>query len=105
MHNVWLVIEREYVERIRSKSFLILTLLMPALMAGLILVPGKLAQMKSGGMRHIVIVANNPEIAAAVQQELTRRTRKAQTGALPTAPEAEITYDRGSQPGADRQTA
>ena len=93
MHNVWLVIEREYVERIRSKSFLILTLLMPALMAGLILIPGKLAQMKSGGMRHIVIVANNPEIAAAVQQELTRPTRKAQTGALPTAPEAEITYE------------
>src|SRR5271165_1874973 len=69
MHNVWLIIRREYLERIRSKTFLIFTLLMPALMAGSILIPAKLAEMKSGA-RHIVVVAANADLAAAVKQEL-----------------------------------
>ena len=69
MHNVGLIIRREYVERIRSKMFLIVTLLMPALMAGSILIPAKLAEMKSGA-RHIVVVAANADLAAAVTQEL-----------------------------------
>ncbi len=69
MHNVWLIIRREYLERIRSKTFLIFTLLMPALMAGSILIPAKLAEMKSGA-RHIVVVAGNADLAAAVKQEL-----------------------------------
>jgi ABC-2 type transport system permease protein len=69
MHNVWLIIRREYVERIRSKMFLIFTLLMPAFMAGVILVPAKLEEMQSGA-RHIVVVAPNADLAAAVKQEL-----------------------------------
>ena len=50
MHKVWLIIRREYLERIRSKTFLIFTLLMPALMAGSILIPAKLAEVKSGAL-------------------------------------------------------
>lgn len=92
MHNVWLIIRREYLERIRSKSFLVLTLLMPALMAALVLIPSKLAQMKSGGVRHIIIVANNPEIAAAVQQELTRRIKEPPKDAVQHDQENETTY-------------
>src|SRR3974390_2593393 len=71
MHNTWLVIRREYLERIRSKAFIIMTLLMPVFMASTILIPALLADMKSGVTRHIVVVANNTEIADAVGQELT----------------------------------
>jgi ABC-2 type transport system permease protein len=70
MHNAWLVIQREYLERIRSKAFIIMTLLMPVFMAGTILVPTMLSDMKSGVTRHIVLVANNPEIAEAIKQQL-----------------------------------
>lgn len=35
LHNTWLIAKREYVERIRAKSFLIMTVLIPALMGGL----------------------------------------------------------------------
>ena len=34
MHNVWLIARREYFERIRTKSFLIMTILIPVLMIG-----------------------------------------------------------------------
>ena len=70
MHNVGILIRREYLERVRSKSFMIFTLLMPALMAGVVIIPAKLAEMKSGGPRRIVIVTNDPEMAAAVKQQL-----------------------------------
>ena len=70
MHNVWALIQREYLERVRSRSFVVLTLLMPAIMAGIVLIPAKLAGIRSGGERRIVIVADHPDLAAVVGQEL-----------------------------------
>lgn len=70
MSNVWTLVKREYLERVRSRSFLIFTLLMPAIMAGIVLIPAKLAQMNPGGERKIVIVANNPKLASVVGHEL-----------------------------------
>jgi ABC-2 type transport system permease protein len=70
MHNAWLVIQREYIERIRSRAFIIMTLLMPIFMASTILIPALLTNMRSGGTRRIVLVANDPEIAKAIEQQL-----------------------------------
>jgi len=70
MHNTWLIVRREYLERIRSKAFLIMTMLMPVFMASTILIPAMLSGMKSGGTRRIVLAANNPEVAEAVKQQL-----------------------------------
>ncbi len=83
MHNTWLIIRREYLERIRSKAFIIMTLLMPVFMASTILIPAMLSDMKSGGTRHIVLVANNPEIAEAVRQQLIAQQQ--QNGEDPAA--------------------
>jgi ABC-2 type transport system permease protein len=71
MHNAWLVIQREYLERIRSKAFIIMTLLMPVFLSSTILIPALLSNMKSGVTRRIVLVASNPEIADAIKQQLT----------------------------------
>jgi ABC-2 type transport system permease protein len=70
MHNTWLIVRREYLERIRSKAFIIMTMLMPVFMASTILIPAMLSGMKSGGTRRIVLVANNPDVAEAVKQQL-----------------------------------
>ena len=70
MHNIWTLIQREYLERVRTRSFVIFTLLMPAFMAGIVLIPAKMAEMNSGGLRRLIIVANNPQIASAVGHEL-----------------------------------
>ena len=72
MHNVWTLIQREYLERVRSRSFVIFTCVMPLFMAGSVLIPARLAEMNTGGERHIVVVANNAQLAAAVGQELNR---------------------------------
>src|SRR5271166_6239116 len=83
MHNTWLVIQREYLERIRSKAFIIMTLLMPVFMASTILVPTFLSDMKSGVTRHIVLVASNTVIAEAVKEELMASAAKSEDPTLP----------------------
>ncbi|MCH1570270.1 MAG: hypothetical protein L7S64_02930, partial [Longimicrobiales bacterium] len=42
-HNVWAVIRREYLQRVRSKWFIVATTVGPLMMAGLIIVPAWLA--------------------------------------------------------------
>ncbi len=70
MRNTWLVLRREYLERVRKKSFLISTLLLPALMFAMIVLPSKLATLKAGGERHIVVVASSADFGEAVKQEI-----------------------------------
>lgn len=43
MHKIWLIIKREYLVRVRKKSFIIMTLLAPLLIAALMIVPIYLA--------------------------------------------------------------
>ncbi|CAN5915332.1 ABC transporter permease [soil metagenome] len=43
MHKIWLIIQREYLVRVRKKSFIVMTILGPVLLAGLIVVPVWLA--------------------------------------------------------------
>ncbi|MGA9564541.1 MAG: ABC transporter permease [Candidatus Korobacteraceae bacterium] len=102
MHNAWLIIQREYLERIRSKAFIIMTLLMPVFMASTILIPAFLGNMKSGVTRRIVLVANNAEIAEAVKQELdtpltksdtTPQSRKEMAASNVKAPSYSVTID------------
>ncbi|MCB9233671.1 MAG: ABC transporter permease [Bacteroidia bacterium] len=39
MHKVWTIIEREYLTRVKSKAFILSTLLMPVLLGALVLIP------------------------------------------------------------------
>jgi ABC-2 type transport system permease protein len=43
MHKIWLIIKREFLTRVRKKSFLILTLLIPLFFGGIIIIPVLLA--------------------------------------------------------------
>lgn len=69
MHKVLLIIRREYLVRVRTKAFVIFTILMPLLVAAVVVLPSKL-MMQSGGLKHIVIVAADPALASAMKSEL-----------------------------------
>ncbi|WP_242927764.1 ABC transporter permease [Pontibacter vulgaris] len=45
MHKIWLIIQREYLTRVRKKSFLIMTFLTPLLLAAFMIIPGLLISM------------------------------------------------------------
>jgi ABC-2 type transport system permease protein len=72
MRNVWLVIRREYREHVRTKAFIISTILMPVLMGGIMFLPARLA-MRGGGERNVVLVTSSADFGRAVQENLTKR--------------------------------
>ncbi len=69
MHRIWLIAKREYLERVRTKGFLIMTLLLPAIMiGGFTLLYFKTRH--SGEAKRITVVSQDQRIAQEVQQEL-----------------------------------
>ncbi len=58
MNKLGLVIQREYITRVRKKSFIILTLLMPVLMVALSLVPLWLSTLNDGSVKNVAVIDN-----------------------------------------------
>jgi len=69
MHNIWLIAKREYLERVRTKAFLISTLLIPLLMGGGI-VGSIFAGSKAKSTSHITIVSPDQQLATELKSEL-----------------------------------
>jgi ABC-2 type transport system permease protein len=73
LRNTWLVIKREYLERVRQRSFIVLTLLLPAIMIGAFVIPAKLSSMKSSKMQRLVVVTSTPQFGEIVRQQLVAK--------------------------------
>ena len=56
MSSLSLIIQREYLTRVRKKSFIILTLLMPFLMVALSLVPFWLSTLNDGSVNNVAVI-------------------------------------------------
>ncbi len=69
MRNVWLIAKREYLERVRTKAFLVSTLMIPLLMGGGI-VGSLIMGSKAKSTSHITIVSPDQQLATDLQQEL-----------------------------------
>jgi ABC-2 type transport system permease protein len=56
MNKTGLIIKREYITRVRKKSFIIMTIIGPVLFAALIVLPGWLAQVEDREVKKIAVV-------------------------------------------------
>lgn len=56
--KLWLIVQREYATRVKKKSFIILTLLMPMLMAALVFVPLGLSLISDSGRKTVAVIDN-----------------------------------------------
>lgn len=56
MNTLKLIVEREYANRVRKKSFILMTILMPFLFVALALLPMWLANLKDSGTKKIAVV-------------------------------------------------
>jgi ABC-2 type transport system permease protein len=126
--NVWAVIRREYLQRVRSKWFVIATVGAPLMMAGLIVVPGYFAANSERSERHIAVVDATgvlfdrlaPELedggwsveqvawASGVQRALERRAEEGEIGGFVvldslTLRSGEATFYAVSQPSSVRR--
>lgn len=88
LHNIWLIAKREYLERIRAKSFIIMTILIPALMGGLTFAMNY-ATGKNKSDVNLAIVTQDSKFGLDMQSELA------------THKHPKITADVISPPGPD----
>jgi ABC-2 type transport system permease protein len=56
MNKIMLVLEREFLTRVRKKSFIIMTILTPILFAALMIVPAVIATLEDKNERHIAVI-------------------------------------------------
>jgi ABC-2 type transport system permease protein len=66
MNKISVIIKREYVNRVRKKSFIIMTILAPILMAAIITVPTILMMNQSGDHKKIAVVEDNSSLFKGV---------------------------------------
>jgi ABC-2 type transport system permease protein len=69
MHNIFLFARREYLETVRKKSFIVMTILLPALMFGFTVLPSMMASKKSGEAQHIVIATSDQQFGNDVRDK------------------------------------
>jgi ABC-2 type transport system permease protein len=73
MSKTWAVFKREYLQVVRKKSFLIMTVLTPFLLGGLMLVPSLLT-MKGLGVKKVAIVDGTGGLETAIADGLAMRS-------------------------------
>lgn len=66
MNKISVIIKREYITRVRKKSFIIMTILAPLLMAAIIFVPTLIMMNQSGDYKKIAVIEDNSDLFKGV---------------------------------------
>src|ERR1044072_5787681 len=74
MEKILVIIKREYMVRVRTRAFVILTILSPILMLALVLLPGLLAT-RGGGERKVTVLdqSGDSKLFEAINKKLESR--------------------------------
>lgn len=73
MTRLWAVVRREYLERVRSKAFLVGTLVGPVLLGALMVGPGALMSRQRGQPLRVAVVDASGRLGGDVEQALRER--------------------------------
>jgi ABC-2 type transport system permease protein len=71
MRNTYLIAKREYLERIRTRAFMVMTVLIPLLMGGSLVLPGLFIGQRAQGTKRMVVVASDQRSGEVIANELT----------------------------------
>jgi len=87
MRKLLAVIKREYIQRVRTKFFVIATILGPVVMAGFTIVPALMFSIKAGGPTRLAVIDQTGKMYERVARELTSgRPKNSRTPERPTEP-------------------
>ena len=67
MKKIYIIIAREFSERVRKKSFIIVTLLMPLLMIAIMVAPSLMMLYSTSDQKQVVVIDRSGEIAPQLQ--------------------------------------
>jgi ABC-2 type transport system permease protein len=99
MRKFLAVVKREYVQRVRSKFFVIATILGPVLMAAFTIVPAMMMGIKSGGPTRLVIVDQTGRMYERLARELSSPQDSANDSQATPTPLAPTGKPQVNQPG------
>lgn len=68
MNKILLIIEREFMSRVRKKSFIIMTLLTPILFAAMMVIPNLLATMESTDLTKIAVIDDSKQFEGKIKE-------------------------------------
>jgi ABC-2 type transport system permease protein len=71
MHSAWLIAKREYLERVRTKAFLVATILIPVLMVAFVVGSAILAK-STRSTSHLIIVSKDTQLVMDLQDQLKK---------------------------------
>ena len=69
MRNILLIAKREYMEQVRGRTFLMTTILLPAVFVGIFYL-SSLSARHSGAGKHIAIACSDPALGAAIREQI-----------------------------------
>jgi len=76
MRKYFIIARREYLETVKTKSFVLVTILFPVLMFGILVGPNLLLMRGSSEAKHYVVMASNARTGEALRDELKRAAEK-----------------------------
>jgi len=68
MNKILLIIEREFMSRVKKKSFIIMTLLTPILFAAMMVIPNLLAMMESTSLTKIAVIDESKQFEGKIKE-------------------------------------
>lgn len=115
MNKMYAVMKREYLQAVRKKAFIIMTLLLPFLMAGMMVLPG-LMMAKGMGTKRIAVLDGTGKLESAFERpnapeegeeklDARKEARKALSGRNRRALPSQMQIEYVSQPGATEAAA
>ena len=85
MSKLLAVIKREYIERVRSKMFIIMTVLGPFMLVLFTIVPGLLFSIKTGGPTRLAIIDQTDKLSGRVRDAILRHSDEDESPSGPGA--------------------
>ena len=79
MRNIFIIAKREYLERVRSRSFIIMTVFIPALMFGVTVLPTLLLNKGGNETKSMVVVAADRDTAEAIRSQIEQQQDQSST--------------------------
>lgn len=87
MRKFFAVVKREYIQRVRTKFFVVATILGPVLMAAFTIVPALMFGIKAGGPTRLALVDQTGKMYERVAREIVSGKEQRDSGATADAPE------------------
>jgi ABC-2 type transport system permease protein len=95
MHNAWLIARREYLERVRTRAFIVSTILIPVLMVGFVFTNHIMGERSKTAISHITLVSADTQFALDLQEQVqaVKAARIVVDVISPPAPDTRIILD------------